>query len=227
MNALASVSSNYRAMVCIFLAGERWPQHGDSDLRPSLQKLQPLPQGRQTLALAQASLQAIQNGADTYGLHPLMPEMAALYNAGNAAVVANVGTLVKPITPLLISARTIFRHVPAQLFSHADQVNQWQAAVPNGRRFTGWGGLAEDSARRPERGRGVLSHHIDIGLRAVLHRASIPYAVYRAGGRGLEPNRGDGPAPGRADIAGVRQRPQAGAGRECHHEPRRGILAGC
>jgi uncharacterized protein (DUF1501 family) len=34
--------------------------------------------------------------------------------------------------------------VPAQLFSHSDQSNQWQTAVPNGAAAGGWGGYTED-----------------------------------------------------------------------------------
>ncbi len=35
--------------------------------------------------------------------------------------------------------------LPAQLFSHSDQTNQWQSAIPNGTASTGWGGRVEDS----------------------------------------------------------------------------------
>jgi uncharacterized protein (DUF1501 family) len=101
-------------------------------------------QGRQTLALPQASLQTIQNGSDTYGLHPLMPEMAALYQAGNAAIAANVGMLVQPTTPQIFQSQNLTQ-LPAQLFSHSDQTNQWQAAIPNGTASTGWGGRVEDA----------------------------------------------------------------------------------
>jgi uncharacterized protein (DUF1501 family) len=73
-----------------------------------------------------------------------MPEMAALYNQGNAAVVANVGTLVKLIDrPTYLQGN--LANVPAQLFSHSDQVSQWQTTVPNGTAATGWGGMAEDT----------------------------------------------------------------------------------
>jgi hypothetical protein len=33
----------------------------------------------------------IANGSDSYGLHPSLPEIQALYNQGKAAVLANVG----------------------------------------------------------------------------------------------------------------------------------------
>jgi uncharacterized protein (DUF1501 family) len=73
-----------------------------------------------------------------------MPEMQTLYNAGNAAILANVGMLVKPITRQMYLANSS-ANVPVQLFSHGDQVNQWQSAVPDGSAIAGWGGLVEDN----------------------------------------------------------------------------------
>jgi uncharacterized protein (DUF1501 family) len=153
MNALAGVSGNYKALVCIFLAGGNDGNNTVIPISvPSMQEGYSLyQQGRQTLALAQGSLQTIHNGGDTYGLHPNMPEMAALYNAGNAAIVANVGTLVKPIDRATYLQNNL-ANIPAQLFSHSDQVNQWQTTVPNGTASTGWGGLAEDSLAAQNQG---------------------------------------------------------------------------
>jgi uncharacterized protein (DUF1501 family) len=73
-----------------------------------------------------------------------MPEIAALYNAGNAAVVANTGMLVQPITQAqYLGGNPAI--LPAQLFSHSDQSNQWQTAIPNGAASAGWGGGIADS----------------------------------------------------------------------------------
>lgn len=146
MNAFASVNQNYKALVCIFLAGGNDSNNMVVPISvPSLQEDYSLyAAGRQSLALAQGSLHTIQNGGDAYGFHPNMPEMAALYNQGNASVVANVGTLVKLIDrPTYLQGN--LANVPAQLFSHSDQVSQWQTTVPNGTAATGWGGMAEDT----------------------------------------------------------------------------------
>src|SRR6185437_13233285 len=94
---------------------------------------------RQSLALAQGSLLPIANGSDTYGLHPNMPEVQNLYNSGNAAVLANVGMLVQPTNKQIFQSNNQSQ-LPSQLFSHSDQVNQWQSAIPNGTASTGWGG---------------------------------------------------------------------------------------
>ena len=143
MNALAG-GTDYKALVCIFMAGGNDSHNTVIPIATAKQNYSLYQQGRQTLALPQASLQPIANGSDMYGLHPNMPEMAALYNAGNAAVVANAGMLVKPITQsdYLTGNPAI---LPGQLFSHSDQSNQWQTAIPNGAASAGWGGLIADN----------------------------------------------------------------------------------
>jgi uncharacterized protein (DUF1501 family) len=73
-----------------------------------------------------------------------MPEIASLYQAGNAAILANVGMLVQPTTKQIFQSNNLAL-LPAQLFSHSDQTNQWQTAIPNGAASTGWGGRVEDN----------------------------------------------------------------------------------
>jgi uncharacterized protein (DUF1501 family) len=144
MNALASTSAPYQALVCIYLSGGNDSNNMVIPIATAQQNYSLYAKGRQTLALPQAGLQTIQNGADTYGLHPLMPEMAALYTAGNAAILANVGMLVQPTTPAIFQ-QNLLAKLPTQLFSHSDQTSQWQAAIPNGTVSTGWGGRVEDN----------------------------------------------------------------------------------
>jgi len=144
MNALASSPASYQALVCIFLSGGNDGHNTVIPITTAKQNYSLYAQGRQGLALPQSGLQMIANGSDTYGLHPLMPEMAALYNAGNAAVVTNVGMLVQPTTPQIFAAQNLSQ-LPPQLFSHSDQANQWQAAIPSGTVSTGWGGRVEDA----------------------------------------------------------------------------------
>src|ERR1700729_2015616 len=96
MTALAAGPAPYQALVCIFLSGGNDGHNTVIPIATAKQNYSLYAQGRQGLALPLSGLQAIANGSDSYGLHPLMPEIAALYNAGNAAVVTNVGMLVQP-----------------------------------------------------------------------------------------------------------------------------------
>lgn len=68
--------------------------------------------------------------------------IARLYNDGKAAFVANVGVLVEPMTRAQYKGGT--RKKPPQLFSHSDQVYQWQTSVPDKITRTGWGGRMAD-----------------------------------------------------------------------------------
>jgi len=77
-------------------------------------------------------------GARTFALHPLMPNLQQLFTQGHAAIVANVGSLLEPVTKagyLNGSAK-----VPDSLFSHSDQQAFWQTAGA----MQGWGGLMGD-----------------------------------------------------------------------------------
>lgn len=144
INALASSSSPYQALVCIFLAGGNDGNNMVVPIATAQQNYNLYAQGRQGLALPQSALLPIQNGTDTYGLHPNMPEIQALYSGHNAAILANVGMLVQPTTKQIFQSNNLAK-LPAQLFSHADQTNQWQSAIPNGSASTGWGGRVEDN----------------------------------------------------------------------------------
>ncbi|HSQ10502.1 MAG TPA: DUF1501 domain-containing protein [Burkholderiaceae bacterium] len=69
--------------------------------------------------------------------------LKSIYDAGKAAVLANVGTLVVPTTMAQYRARSV--PLPPSLFSHNDQQSVWQTY--NGRREgarVGWGGRMGD-----------------------------------------------------------------------------------
>ena len=142
MSALAA--GNYQALVCINLAGGNDGHNMVIPVTTAQQNYGAYQSARASLAIPQGSLLSINNGNDVYGLHPNMPEMKALYNSGKAAVVANVGTLVQPLTKQAYQSNNSAL-VPAQLFSHSDQTGQWQSAIPTGLASTGWGGRIEDA----------------------------------------------------------------------------------
>jgi len=72
-----------------------------------------------------------------YGLNPACNDLQTLFNSGNVAFVANVGTLVEPVRR---SAFNSFRR-PPQLYSHNDQTSLWQiGGGSSSSANTGWGG---------------------------------------------------------------------------------------
>src|SRR5580704_19521200 len=142
MNALAT-GSNYQALVCVFLLGGNDGHNTVIPVATAQQNYSQYQQNRGGLAIPQSSLLPIANGGDTYGLHPSLPEIQGLYNKGKAAVLANVGMLVTPLTQAqYLSNNSLI--TPSALFSHSDQANQWQTGIPAGNGSTGWGGRISD-----------------------------------------------------------------------------------
>jgi len=82
-----------------------------------------------------------QAGTRTFALHPFLDDLVPLFQARRLALVANVGTLIAPITESQYIARSV--PTPANLFSHNDQQSVWQANAAEGTR-EGWGGRMGD-----------------------------------------------------------------------------------
>ncbi|MEM1321225.1 MAG: DUF1501 domain-containing protein [Bacteroidota bacterium] len=141
--ATTTGSGNYKALVCILLAGGN----------DSFNMLVPTESGayaayattRSNLALAQNTLLGLNplvGNQPSLGLHPSMPEVQQLFNSGRLALVSNVGTLVEPTTKAQYESGGV--RVPLGLFSHSDQIQQWQTSVPQSRSAYGWGGRMAD-----------------------------------------------------------------------------------
>lgn len=72
--------------------------------------------------------------------------MAGLFNSGRAAVLLNVGPLIKPITRAQYESGDRIRYpLPPQLMSHNDQQSVWQSSAAEGSTI-GWGGNIGDLA---------------------------------------------------------------------------------
>jgi uncharacterized protein (DUF1501 family) len=143
MNSLAATGSGYQALVCVFLLGGNDGHNTVVPITTAQQNYSLYAQGRGGLAIPQGSLLPIANGSDTYGLHPSLVEIQGLYNQGKAAVLANVGMLVQPITRAVYLTNNS-KLIPSALFSHSDQSSQWQTGIPSGNGSSGWGGRITD-----------------------------------------------------------------------------------
>lgn len=80
----------------------------------------------------------------TFALHPMLSATQKLFAAGKVAAVANVGTLLAPLTKADYAHPTLSTQIPQRLFSHADQQAAWQSGQLDGA-ATGWGGLMADT----------------------------------------------------------------------------------
>src|SRR5437667_308403 len=143
VSALAQGTTDYKALVCIFMFGGN---DSNNMLVPTDSRYTQYLQARSVLALPQSQLLPLQmNGQSIYGLHPNMPEIQAYFNSQKSlAVVANVGTLVQPTTQATYRA---YKNLPENLFSHSDQQDQWQSAQLAGTPVSGWAGKVADNVQ--------------------------------------------------------------------------------
>jgi uncharacterized protein (DUF1501 family) len=140
--ALAADLEGYRALVCILLAGGNDSYNmlvpWDADQYGAYAAI------RSDLALSHDVLLPLAGTTSSgrrYAVHPGLGDVQQLYAAGELAVIANVGTLLEPVDAAAIAAGA---SVPLGLFSHSDQIAQWQTAVPDARLAQGWGGRIAD-----------------------------------------------------------------------------------
>ncbi len=138
LNALAQSSTDYKALVCVFL-------FGGNDANNTLIPFDTTGYGQYSsirggLALAQNTLLPL-TAAPNFALNPNLPDVQTLFNSNVAAFVANVGTLVQPLTRTQYLAG---QTAPTNLFSHPDQQLEWQNADQSAATPTGWAGRMAD-----------------------------------------------------------------------------------
>ena len=139
----AQSSSGYKALVCVFQFGG---SDGNNQIVPLESREHAAYQAaRGPLSLRGTDLLSVQAQGKAYGFHPRLSGLRDLYNQKHLAVLANVGMLVRPVTRDEYRARKV--SVPKNLFSHSDQVTQWQSSNPQGAAGTGWGGRIADLLR--------------------------------------------------------------------------------
>ena len=152
-SVMAADVSGYKALVCLFLAGgndaNNWLVPTDTTTFDAYTAI------RGNLALPSSSLLTLRTGSSgsdpayvdgdghTLGFHPACQELQTLFGEDKLAAVKNVGTLVRPTTRAQYLAYPSF-YRPPQIFSHSDQVTQWQTSIPDQPPITGWGGRVAD-----------------------------------------------------------------------------------
>lgn len=159
MNGLTKISNSnddYKAIVCILLAGGI----------DSFNVLVPTGAGggdngyadysalRTTLALQNANILPLnvsqcaghrdfQCSYSRFGIHNQMPALQGLFNTGKLAFISNIGTLVEPLANAA-EYNNSAKKLPVGIYSHSDQIMQWQTSVPQSRNALGFGGRLAD-----------------------------------------------------------------------------------
>ncbi len=186
-NAVAAVNvSDYKALVCVFLDGGNdsnntlipapadpryadyksirgprlalWEDQAAAAARPLIDG-NANPNNYWAIPLSNAN-----TGSDSYAVHNFMPAVQSLWDSGKLAFVANVGVLAHPVVKSQVIAKTA--KLPPQLFSHNDQVSQWQTGVPDQISRTGWGGRTMDKIREELALQGIPPGSISMSISA-------------------------------------------------------------
>ncbi|MDQ6939539.1 MAG: DUF1501 domain-containing protein [Verrucomicrobiota bacterium] len=152
--------ADYKALVCVFLNGGNDSNNlfiptdpteyaSYATIRtPSLAI--PNVDGSNATTLA---LNPLSSDGHSYGVHPACRELQAMFNgaplsvngntnSGKLAALFNTGTLVYPLTKAQYNSGAVAK--PSQLFSHSDQITQWQTSIPDRPPSSGWGGRCAD-----------------------------------------------------------------------------------
>ncbi len=152
LNAAAAFNSSviggpedYKALVCIMFSGGI---DSYNMLVPrSSAAYNEYATTRSNLALARNDLRpvnALNSDAEgrEFGLHPSLVNMQQLFNNGKLGFVSNVGTLIRPMNKINYYNGVV--PAPVGLYSHADQIQQWQTGIPHERSSIGWAGKMAD-----------------------------------------------------------------------------------
>lgn len=141
-SAAAQTANDYKALVVVF-------QQGGNDnnnlIIPAGSGYAAYQSARPAVAIAQNTLLGVTPtgyGGPSLGFAPQLANLRALFEAGHAALVPNVGTLVQPVTKAEFNAGS--KPLPFQLFSHSDQQRAWETGLPAAESRTGWLGRLGD-----------------------------------------------------------------------------------
>jgi len=141
-------TNDYKAMVCILLAGgadtynvlvpTETSEYADyQSTRGDLALDKDATDPAQLLALD------YDDAGRSFGVHAGMNRVRDMFDDGELSFISNIGTLVEPIANQAeYQAGT--KKIPLGLYSHSDQIMQWQTSVPQTRSAVGVGGRMAD-----------------------------------------------------------------------------------
>jgi uncharacterized protein (DUF1501 family) len=173
--------TDYKALVCLFLFGgnDSW----NMVVPASQAEYNVYAASRQNLAVARDALIPVSPlglAPQSFGFHPSMVALAALFEQGQVAVVANVGPLITATS--LDAYRNQSVALPPQLFSHNDQQDQWHSLRGRAPSRTGWGGRVADLLQS-RTGMQALSLNVSLAGQTLFQASAsaVPYTMGAAG----------------------------------------------
>lgn len=182
-SVMADVPSvdGYRGLVCFFLFGGI--DAGNILIPNDTTGYADYATVRGNLAIDQGTLLSITDSSGReFGLHPNLSDMKDLYDAGDLAFVANVGSLIEPTDLQQYQNKSV--PLPLGLYSHNDQQRHWQTSVPQSRtQITGWAGRMADCLTDASNMNPAVSMNIALNSLNIMQTGVdvIPYIVGNSG----------------------------------------------
>lgn len=139
--------NEYKAMVCILLAGGADTFNMLVPTESSEYADYSATRGSLALDINANPAQLLDldydNAGRTFAVHAGMPDVRDMFDNGDLAFLANIGTLIEPIVDAA-DYNSGTKQIPLGLYSHSDQIMQWQTSVPQSRSAVGVGGRMAD-----------------------------------------------------------------------------------
>lgn len=137
-NSSVLLGGDYKALVCVLLSGG---SDSHNMLIPTdTNQYNHYSDTRNQVAIPKNQIHQL-NGTD-HGVHPSMKGIQELFNQNKLSFISNIGTLMQPMVKDEVWQNE--QSLPLGLFSHSDQIQQWQTSLPRERSSIGWGGRIAD-----------------------------------------------------------------------------------
>ncbi|HGF5223573.1 DUF1501 domain-containing protein [Vibrio parahaemolyticus] len=175
--SLAAPSNDFRALICVYLAGGNdaintilplsdFHYNQYANVRGSLSV------AKNTIIPIGLNANDANNNAVPLGLHPKLSALAPLFQQGDANLVLNSGILSQPVTKQAIEQGDV--PLPEQLFSHNSQTASWLRGGMDASTNLGWAGRMLDVLTSDAQITPLYSVHGDtLWLKAMEHRQTV------------------------------------------------------
>ncbi len=172
-NSAVNSCNDYKAIVCLLKSGGNDSYNMLIPYESSLHNTYAAT--RSQIAIPRADLTPL-GLSPNFACHPRMGRIRNLFDEKKVSFIANVGTLTHPET----TKNEFFTNtnVPLKLFSHSDQIQQWQSGLVTERSLKGWAGKMADmiSSCNPNQD---ISMNISLSGTNILQRgnSTIEYVI--------------------------------------------------
>ncbi len=187
MNEMSAntVNGDYKALVCFYFKG------GNDSFNMMMPKSGSLYDQyavtRSNLAIPSSDILPIfpSNVSEAFGFHPSMPEVQSLFNNGKLAVISNIGMLIEPTTKEQYFSE--LAPLPLGLYSHSDQIEQWETAHPHVRSAVGWAGRLGE-LMQSENANSIIPMNISLNGNSILLGGDVlsEFVINQQGAIGIE-----------------------------------------